>query len=59
MRKESVSKYLGVQEDVSRIIAKNLPDEFAYAMHEEAKELSEENKQLLLNIARSLRSKNP
>lgn len=52
----AVADYLGIKDDVSRIIT-NKPefDSFTYAMHEESKDLSEDSKQILLNLARELR----
>lgn len=52
----AVADYLGIKDDVSRIITnKPVFDSFTYAMHEESKDLSEDSKQILLNLARELR----
>lgn len=54
----TVAEYLGVKEDVKNIIfRKPSLDNFSYAMHEEAEELSDESKALLLNLAKQLREK--
>ena len=53
-----VAEYLGVKETVENIIfRKPSLDNFSYAMHEEAEELSDESKALLLNLAKQLREK--
>lgn len=51
----SVAKYLNIEDEVSEIINEDhILDSFTYAMHKESKDLTAEDKEALLTMARQL-----
>lgn len=54
----AVAEYVGVKEDVENILFKKpVLDNFLSSMNDEAENLSDESKEILLNIAKTLRKK--